>query len=154
MKIKNVMDNSMREVKFEHISDAYFLYFNMYLKYRKYEPVQEELPAYFIMDNIISSFLTEIGLKALTVYERKLIKNNHKLDCLFNQLSIEMQNLIAKESDIELITLKKELSKNAEHFQQWRYYYELNTNSFNIAFFEKLLNTITVLLQVLKKETN
>lgn len=150
MKIKNLANDSMREVKFEHISDAYFLYWNMYLKYRKYEFNQGEIPAYFILDNIFSSFLVEIGLKALAVYENKQIKNNHNLDYLFNQLSLEMQNIVAKESNIELIELKEKLKKNAEHFQHWRYYYELKADSFNIKLFEKLLTIITALLEVLR----
>ena len=142
-----------REINFKHISDAYFLYWNMYLRYRKYEPIHNELPTYFILDSVFSSFLVEIGFKALAVYENRQIKNAHNLNYLFNQISIEMQNIIAKTSDLELITLKEELKKNAEHFQQWRYYYELESSSFNVKFFENLLNTITILLKALKDKT-
>ena len=100
-----------REINFKHISDAYFLYWNMYLRYRKYEPIHNELPTYFILDSVFSSFLVEIGFKALAVYENRQIKNAHNLNYLFNQISIEMQNIIAKTSDLELITLKEELKK-------------------------------------------
>lgn len=142
----------MRKIKFKHISDAYFLYWEMYLKYRMYEFTHNELPIYFILDNIFSSFLVEIGLKALTIYENRQIKNNHNLDCLFNQLSMETQTIIAKELNIELTELKEELKKNTEHFKHWRYYYELEAGSFNIKFFEELLNVITALLTLLREK--
>lgn len=140
----------MKKVDFKHISDAYFMYWNMYLKYRKYEFSNNEVSVFFILNSVFSSFLVEIGFKTLIAYENKQIKECHNLACLFNQLNIETQNFIIKQMDIEIIKFKEELKKNADHFQCWRYYYELKINSYDFVFFDKLLAIITSWLEVLK----
>lgn len=86
----------------------------------------------------------------MIAFENKRVKSSHKLDQLFNQLSPELQNNIAQLMEYELTILKEKLKENSEHFEQWRYYYELGANTFNIPFMDKLLQVTTALLEVLR----
>ena len=140
----------MKEINFNQISEAYAVYLHWFQKFNKYEFNSKEMPSYYILNNIFSSFLAEIGLKALIAYENKVIKADHSLDSLFNLLSSEYQNNIAELMEYEFTELEKKLKENAEHFEKWRYYYELGASSFDIQFMNKLLMTIAEILKVLK----
>ena len=54
--------------------------------------------------------------------------------------------------ECEQTILKENLKENSEHFEQWRYYYELGANTVNIPFMDKLLQVTTTLLEVLKNK--
>lgn len=140
----------MKQTGFIDRTEAYSIYWYWFKKFNKYECNSKEMPSYFILNSIFSSFLIEIGIKALIAFENKQVKGSHKLDQLFNQLSLEMQNNIAQLMECEQTILKENLKENSEHFEQWRYYYELGANTFNIPFMDKLLQVTTTLLEVLK----
>ena len=145
--------NLMKQISFTGISESYFIYWNWYLKFNEFGR-NCAAPSFYILNSIFSSFLIEIGMKALIAFENKQVKGSHKLDCLFNQLSPEMQNNIAQLMECEMTVLKKKLEENAEHFEQWRYYYELGTNTFDITFMDKLLRVMIALLEVLNERNN
>lgn len=145
-----------KKVSFKHISGAFMAYWNMWLSCRKCEKFNGNiLGAFCIKDVIITSFVAEIGLKSLLVFENK-ISNEHDLNKLFESLSPEMQESLSEKSSYSLIDFKNKLNENSKHFVKWRYYYEFFETgeelSCNNEFMEFLLATLMVNICMLRYE--
>ena len=113
------------------------------------------LGSFCIKDVIITSFVAEIGLKSLLVFENK-ISNEHDLNKLLESLSPEMQETLSEISSYSLIDFKNKLNENSKHFIKWRYYYEIFETgeelSCNNEFMEILLAALMVNICMLRYE--
>ena len=130
--------------KFIKISDAFLIYWRMYIKFYYWNGItNKDIASYFIVDIIFSSFLAEIGLKAILAYERNKIYHGHYLNELFLLLHPQTQETFASEMGYKLDELLTKLKANNNHFISWRYYFELKCEEIDMKFMENLLNSVS-----------
>lgn len=131
------------QLKFRRLYNAFLTYNRILEYYCKGSGAIDG--SYFIGLTIIYSLICEIGIKALLTYEGKFVKEHH-LDKLFNQLSGELQDIISNNTEYDLNSFKKELSKNSTHFIKWRYYYDEDCEVFNAKFITQLICSLNFII--------
>lgn len=146
------MNNNSNKI-FIKISDSFLNYWKFYLKFYYWNGYTEkDIASYYIINTIFTSYLAEIGLKALLAYESGTICHGHCIDELFIKLHPQTQEVIAHDMGYKIHELLKKLKENRNHFSHWRYYYELKCNQVDIKLMESLLNTIYVSIIYLRKK--
>lgn len=139
------MDNNLgkdkikKDITFGDLYNAFLVYIKIFERFDKgtYNDASD-----IIGEVLIKSLICEIGMKALLMNEGKNIIREHKLDKLFNKLSDEVRQEMAKRSHYALDEFKVQLSINSDHFVGWRYFYEGSCEKFHPYFIDKLIKAL------------
>lgn len=143
-----IKSTNYKDVTFEDLYNAFLIYQEIL---ERFERGSVDHGSYFIGYAVITSLICEIGLKALLKEEGKEERREHRLDVLFNKLTNERQQEIANHFHISIDDLKKELSKNNDHFVSWRYFYEGNCEKFDIFLINNLIKILNKELDKISK---
>lgn len=138
--------------KFISISDAFLNFWKLYFEFHNWNDLTgKDIANYYIADVIISSYLAELGLKALVANNTQKTCHKHDLKKLFLRLDSKTQKKIATEMGYEFDELLIKLKENNNHFIQWRYYFESKCNTVDIKFMQNLLNVLYTNIVDLRK---
>lgn len=150
-KVTRPNKNEKKTITFDNLRIAYHTYMKVLKRFEN--SLYTFDPSYYVGYIFIVSFLCEIGLKALLVYDnQKAI--GHNLYELFIGLNEDMQNALAILNDCSLIEFKEKLKKNSDHFVEWRYFYEGKSKEFDVKFIDRFIKVMEIFLDDLNVNDN
>ncbi len=94
---------------------------------------------------VCAAFSIELGFKVLLLRADKTIKS-HDLETIFNNLSLSEQTALVAALGLPEAQFRKELVGVANAFEDWRYIYEQNDVTIDIAFLSKLADVTQSIL--------